>query len=144
MNPQRNGNVAPIAFSGQRVREANSGPSDTTLINYDKATINTGEILNLESGVFTTARRGVYALSISISLKRQDTGDYDYFHGYIYKNGARIYHLLDRHSDDNDQNFAYFWMELFEAGETIKITGEDVESGSEKLSVFSGFLLISF
>ena len=82
-------------FSGQRVRDANSGPSDTTLINYDKATINTGEILNLESGVFTAARRGVYALSISFSLKRQDTGTY--FHGYIYKNGARIYHLLDGH-----------------------------------------------
>ena len=87
MNPQRNGNVAPIAFSGQRVREANSGTSSPSVLNYDKATINTGEILNLESGVVTATRRGVYALSISFSLKRQDTGSY--FNGYVYKNGAQ-------------------------------------------------------
>ena len=139
MNPQRNGNVAPIAFSGQRVREANSGPSDTTLINYDKATINTGEILNLESGVFTAARHGVYALSVSFFLRKQESQTY--FHGNIYKNGAPIYHLLDRHSDGNGHNFAYFWMELLEPGDTIKVTGRSLESGSANLNVFSGFLL---
>ena len=96
-------------------------------------------MLNLESGHFTATRRGVYALSISFSLKRQDTGSY--FNGYVYKNGAQIYHLLDRHSDGNGHNFAYFWMELLEAGDTIKITGKNVESGSGNLNVFSGFLL---
>ena len=143
MNPQRNGNVAPIAFSGQRVRDANSGTSATTSINYDKATINTGEMLNLESGVFTATQRGIYGLSVSFFLREQVSQTH--FHGWIYKNGAKVYHLLDclldRNSDSNGQNFAYFWIELLEAGETIKITGEGVESGSGNMSVFSGFLL---
>ena len=137
VNLQRNGNVAPLAFSGQRVREANSGTSSTSVINYDEATINTEEVLNLNNGVFTAARRGVYALSISFFV--QDSGTN--FNGYIYKNGAQVYHLLEKNSDGNGQNFAYFWIELLEAGETIKITGEGVESGSGNLIVFSGFLL---
>ena len=114
-----------------------------SLITYDKPTINTGEVLNLESGVFTVAQRGNYAFSISFFLKKQasQTDTQHYFHGYIYKNGARVYHLLDKHSDGNGHNFAYFWMESLEAGDTIKITGSNLESGSGNLNVFSGFLL---
>ena len=139
VNLQRNGNVAPLAFSGQRVREANSGTSSTSVINYDEATINTEEVLNLNNGVFTAARRGVYALSISLSLKRQDTDST--FDGYVYKNGAQIYNFMDTHTDGNFHNLAYFWMDLLEAGDTIKITADSVEFGSGNLSVFSGFQL---
>ena len=140
VNPQRSGNVVPIAFSGQRVQVANSGTSaSASVMNYDKATINTEEVLNLESGVFNASQRGIYALSISFSLKRQDADNV--FDGYVYKNGAQIYHFVDGHSDGNGLNFAYFWIELLEAGDTIKITGESVESGSGNLNVFSGFLL---
>ena len=139
MNTQRIGNVAPIAFSGQG---ANLGTSSLSVITYDTATTNTEEVLNLNNGVFTAPRRGIYALSISLFLKRQIPGGYSgYFRGHVYKNGAQIYQLIDTISRYNGHNFAFFWMEILEAGDTIKIAGESVKSGSGNLNVFSGFLL---
>ena len=123
------------------VQGANSGTSRTAtdVITYDKATINTGEVLNLDTGVFTASQRGIYAFSISFFPRKKPTNTY--FHGYIYKDRNLVYHLLDINSDDNGHNFAYFWMDSLEAGDTIKITGFKLDSGSGNLNVFSGFLL---
>ena len=106
-------------------------------ITFDSATINTGGVLNTETGTFTSSQAGNYAFSLAAFSSNKDV----YIH--IYKNQQFEFHVVDLNDKGNGNNLAYYWMDTLQRGDTIKLKvgNGELHSDSVNFIIFNGFLL---
>ena len=113
INPNNpNCGSARVAFSGIRNQ---GGKLSSAFITFDSAPINTGGVLNTETGIFTSSQAGNYAFSLAAFSSNK------YVYIQVYKNGIFEFHVYDGNNKGNGNNLAYYWMDTLQDGDTIKL-----------------------
>ena len=110
----------------------------SAFITFDSAPINTGGVLNTETGIFTSSQAGNYAFSLAAFSSNKSI-----VYINIYKNDIFVFHVVDGNDKGNGNNLAYYWMDTLQDGDTIKLKVQSGELYSDSVNfiIFNGFLL---